>query len=67
MHVCVSACMHENMPHACLVPSESKGGIPVPGTGVADYFEVVCWPLNLGPGQEQQVFFTDEPPLQPWA
>jgi len=38
-----------------------------PGTGVTDSCELPCgcWELNSGPLQEQLVFLTTEPSLQP--
>lgn len=42
-------------------------GIQSPGTGVTDQCELpcVCWKLDLGPVEEQLVFLTCEPSLQP--
>lgn len=49
MHVCFNLHAY-NMPHACLVPAESKGGIPVLRTGFTYYFEVCAgnqtWALS---------------------
>jgi len=42
-------------------------GVRSPGTGVTDRCELPCgcWELNLGPLEEQLVFLTPEPSLQP--
>ena len=42
-------------------------GVRSPGTGVIDSCELSygCWELNPGPLEEQPVFLTSEPSLQP--
>ena len=48
--------------HVCLCD-----GMKYSGTGVTERYELpcVCWELNQGPLEEQPVFLTPEPPLQP--
>lgn len=55
------------IPHVCLVPKETRRGYGYTITGVMDGCEspCMCWELNSGSLQEQQVILTTEPCLQP--
>ena len=59
--------MNVNAPSLCLVPEEDKEGIGSPGILVTDCYKTPCasGEPNPGPLQDQQVFLTAEPSLQP--
>lgn len=58
MHVCALC--------ESLMPTETRNGINVPGTGrtYASELPCACWKLNPGPLAEQPVVFTAKPSLQ---
>ena len=59
------ACMYVCLPHACLVPMNSR---QIPWNWIIDRCEPPCGcsELNPGPLEEQSLFLTTEPPpLQP--
>lgn len=62
----LTACMSVHSGYAWY-PGGPEEGIRSPETGIADNGKQPggCWELNLDPLQEQQLFLTSEPPVQP--
>ena len=58
--------LHVFVPHACLVPAETRKGCWIFKTGVIDSCQIPygCWESNSGPLEEYQVLLTTDPPLQ---
>lgn len=52
-------------PHACLEPAEVIRGFRLTGAGGIGILLCNDWELNQGPLQDQQVFSTAAPSLQP--
>lgn len=59
------ACMYTFVPYACRVHRSQNWGLEPFGMQLWIVLPCGCWDANQGPPQEQLIFFTSEPPLQP--